>query len=348
MIPIYQTQTLLKAIQSMPKAHTFLVDTFFPIPETFLTEEVLLDVKKGKRKMAPFVAPRIGGVTIAREGYKTQKITAPRLAPQRAMTKDDVTARLIGESIVSNMTPQQRQVRLLATDLEELQDSITRRKEWLAAQVLFQGKAVLQGYADQNGDETIEQVIDFEFTQTESLSGTDLWTSAESDPYDDLSTWRKQIIKECGIAPTVAVLGEEAYQALMNHDKFMDKFNKINANFGNIEPSVKNEAVTFVGKIPGLGLELYTYDDWYLDEEGVEHSFVPADKVLLAVAKKGGFAYGAITQIEAKSQGFVTYEGEVVPKQWADTANEQVMVRLSSRPVPKPFDVNSWLVATVV
>jgi hypothetical protein len=348
MVNIYQTQTLLKAVQSMPKAHTFLVDTFFPTPETFLTEEVLLDVKKGKRKMAPFVAPRVGGVTIAREGYKTQKITAPRLAPQRAMTVDDVTARLIGESIVSNLTPQQRQLRLLADDLVDLQDSITRRKEWLAAQVLFEGKAVLQGYADQNGDVTIEQVIDFEFTQTEILSGTDLWTDASSDPYANFSEWRKQIIKECGVAPTIAVLGENAYQSLINNSKFMEKFNKFNANFGKIEPSVENEAITFVGKIPGLGLELYTYDDWYLDEDGVENPFVPANKVLLAVAKKGGFAYGAITQIDSKTQKFMTYEGEMVPKQWADTSNEQIMVRLSSRPVPKPFDVNSWLVATVI
>lgn len=348
MVNIYQTQTLLKAVQSMPKANTFLVETFFPGFETFLTEEVLLDVKKGKRKMAPFVAPRVGGVTIAREGYKTEKIRAPRLAPQRAMTRDDITARLIGESIVSNLSPQQRQVRLLASDLEELQDSITRREEWLAAQVLLEGKAVLKGYADQNGDLTIEQVIDFEFSQTETLAGTDLWSNAGSDPYNDLSTWRKQIIKECGFAPTVAILGESAYQALMNHDKFMDKFNKINSNFGSIEPTVKNEAVTFVGKIPGLGLELYTYDDWYLDEDGTEYPFIPADKVVLAVAKKGGFAYGAITQIDPKSQNFVTYEGKVVPKQWADTDNETVMLRLSSRPVPKPFDVNSWLVATVV
>lgn len=348
MVNLYQTQTLLKAIQSMPKAHTFLIDTFFPGIETFLTEEVLLDIKKGKRKMAPFVAPRVGGVTISREGYKTEKIKAPRLAPQRAMTLDDVSARLIGEGIVSNMTPQQRQVRLLATDLEELQDSITRREEWLAAQVLFEGKAVLQGYADQTGDVTIEQVIDFEFTQTETLSGTDLWDDPTSDPYNDLSTWRKQIIKECGTAPTIAILGEKGYQSLMNHEKFMEKFNKINANFGNIEPSVKNEAVTFVGKIPGLGLELYTYDDWYLAEDGEEYPFVPANKVLLGVARKGGFAYGAISQIESKTQGFVTYEGKRVPKQWADTTNEQVMLRLSSRPVPKPFDVNSWLVATVV
>lgn len=348
MVNIYSTHTLLKAVKTMPKAHTFLADTFFPNPETFLTEKVLLDVKKGKRKLAPFVAPRVGGVTISREGYKTQEITAPRLAPQRAMTIDDVSARLIGESIVSNMTPEQRQLRLLADDLVELEETITRRKEWLAAQVLFEGKAVLQGYADKEGSHTIEQVIDYEFTQTETLSGTDLWTDASSDPYKNLEEWRKQIIKECGFAPNVAVLGEEASTALLNNENFMAKFNKFNANFGLIQPSIQNEAITFIGKLPGLGLELYTYDDWYLDEEGTEHPFVPTDKVLLGVSKKGGFAYGAITQIDSKAQRFVTYEGEMVPKQWADTENETVMIRLSSRPVPKPFDVNSWLVATVV
>lgn len=345
---LYSTHTLLKAVQTMPKANTFLADTFFPNVETFLTEKVLLDVKKGKRKLAPFVAPRVGGVTISREGYKTQEITAPRLAPQRSMTIDDVSARLIGENIISNMTPQQRQLRLLAGDLLELQDSITRRKEWLATQVLFEGKAVLQGYADKEGTNTIEQVIDYEFSQTVTLSGSDLWTDPNSDPYEFFAESRRQIIKECGIAPNIVVLGEESSAALLNHEKFMNKFNKFNANFGLIQPSVKNDAVTFLGKLPGLGLELYTYDDWYLDEDGEEKPYVPTNKLLMGVSNKGGFAFGAITQIEDKSRGFVTYEGEVVPKQWADTENETVMIRLSSRPVPKPFDVNSWLVATVI
>ncbi|WP_313891129.1 major capsid protein [Psychrobacillus sp.] len=345
---LYSTHTLLKAVQNMPKPQTFLSDTFFPGEDTFLTEEVLLDIKKGKRTLAPFVAPRVGGVTVKRDGYKTERYTAPRLAPQRPMIADDLQARLIGESVVSTMTPAQRQVRLLASDMEELSDTITRRKEWMSAQVLFTGKVILQGYADANGEKTIEQEIDYEFTQSDVLSGTDKWTSPDSDPYGDIAGWRKDIIKESGVSPNILILGEDAHNAIMSHEKFLNKFNKLNVNIGQIQPSVQNDAITFIGKIPGLGIEIYTYDDWYLDESGDEHPFVPANKVLLARSKSGGFAYGAITILDEKSQKFVTYEGAVVPKTWADSQNETFMVRLSSRPVPQPGDVNGWYVATVV
>lgn len=345
---LYKTQTLLQAIISMPKTHTFLRDTFFPKPETFVTEEVLIDYKKGKRRMAPFVAPRVGGITIKRDGYKTERIKAPRLAPQRAMTIDDISVRSIGENVYSTKTPAQRQRELLATDLQELGESIDRREEWMAAQVLFKGSVDLSGYADDKRTEKVEQHIDYDFDQIEILSGTDLWTNAESNPYDYLSDCRKQIIKNSGISPNIVLLGEKAYKEFINHPAIQKLFDKLNINLGLIQPTVQSDAVTFVGKLPGLGLEIYTYDDYYEDEEdGTLKPYVPTNSMLMGRTALGGFAYGAITQMEDGDK-FATYEGRLIPKTWSDRENEAFMVRVSARPVPKPADVNSWLVATVV
>lgn len=346
MFQLYKTYTLLQAIVSMPKAHTFLRDTFFPKNETFPTEEVLVDYKKGKRKMAPFVAPRVGGITLARQGFKTEKLKAPRLAPQRAMTIDDISSRALGENVFSTKTPAQRQRELLATDLQELGESIDRREEYMAAQVLFTGKTDLSGYVDDKLEEKVDQEIDFGFTQVETLSGNDLWTNADSDPYSDLSDWRKQIIKESGVSPNIVIMGEAAAKAFINNAKIKDLFDKLNISLGTIQPSIQDDAVTFIGKLPGLGLEIYTYDEYFENDDEDLEALVPANKILMAKTAQGGFAYGAITQLEG--QAFNTYEGRLVPKQWADQQNETVMLRLSSRPVPKPADVNSWLVATVV
>ena len=343
---LYKTYTLLQAIVSMPKTHTFLRDTFFPKMETFITEEVLIDYKKGKRRMAPFVAPRVGGVTIARDGYKTERLKAPRLAPQRAMTIDDVSSRMAGENVFSTKTPAQRQSALLANDLQELGESIDRREEFMAAKVLFTGKCDLSGYADDKLSEKVAQEIDFGFTQNETLSGTNLWSHADSDPYNDLATWRKKIIKNSGISPDIVIMGEKAGLAFINHHKIQKMFDISNINVGIIQPTLKSEAITFLGKLPGLGLEIYTYDEYYEDDDGNLQPMVPVNSILMARTAQGGFAYGAITQLEDKK--FNTYEGRLVPKQWADAANETVMLRLSSRPVPKPADVNSWLVATVL
>jgi hypothetical protein len=346
MINLYKTYTLLQAIESMPKTHTFLRDTFFPKNETFVTEEVLMDYKKGKRRMAPFVAPRVGGITIKRDGFKTESIKAPRLAPQRAMTIDDISSRSAGENVFSSKTPAQRQRELLAGDLSELGDSIDRREEWMAAQVLFTGKVDLSGYTDDKLTDKIEQEVDFEFEQEEILSGTDLWSDSNSDPYNDLSKWRKEVIKNSGTAPDTVILGETAAQTFISHPKIKEMFDKLNINLGVIQPTIKSDAITFIGKLPGLSLEIYTYDDYFEDENGDLQPFVPVNKLLMAKRGSGGYAYGAITQLEDKK--FNTYEGRLVPKQWADQQNETFMVRVSSRPVPKPGDVNGWLVATVV
>lgn len=352
---LYKTLTMLKAVTQLPKVHTFLRDTFFSAVETFPTEQVIVDYTKGKRKMAPFVAPRTGGVTMAREAYRTEKYTAPRVAPQKSLTVEDLTNRLAGESVVSAKTPAQRSRELLAKDLIELNEMITRREEWMSAQTLVNGKVIMKGYAGE-GAEFVEQELNFGFTQHVNLTGTDKWTNHTknatgeyvSNPYEDIKEWRKKATKESGVAPDTLLLGEDAEKAFMNHPVIKEMFDKKSMHFGNIEPSIKSDAVTFIGKLPGLGVEIYTYDDWYLDEDGQEYAYIPSDIVILAKKNFAGFAYGAITQMEQGSQDFTTYEGGRVPKIWADHQNEQKMVRLSARPVPKPGNVDSWVVATVV
>lgn len=343
---LYKTQTLLQAVVNMPKTHTFLRDTFFPKNETFVTEDVLIDYKKGKRRVAPFVAPRVGGITIARDGFKTERIKAPRVAPQRIMTVDDISNRQAGENLFSAKTPAQRQAELLANDLQELGDSIDRREELTAAQVLFEGKAILDGYIDDKLTLKVDQEIDFDFSQVETLSGTNKWSESTAAIYTDLTKWRKEIIKNSGVSPDTVILGEDVLPVFLSNPVIKEMFDKLNINLGSITPSIVSDAVTFIGKLPGLGLEIYTYDEYYEDENGELKSLVPATKVLMAKKGGGGFAYGAVTQLE-KGQ-FNTYEGRQVPKQWADEQNEAVMLRLTSRPVPKPDDVNSWLVANVL
>ena len=48
------------------------------------------------------------------------------------------------------------------------------------------------------------------------------------------------------------------------------------------------------------------------------------------------------SQMEDKK--FRSYEGKLVPKVWADENSEVKKVRLTSRPLPRPFDVDSWAV----
>lgn len=349
MSKLYDTRTMLPAVENMPHVSSFLRDTFFPRTKdkTVITDKVELDYKKGKRKMAPFVAPRVGGVTVSREGFKTQELAPPRIAPQRSMTIDDINQRGMGESVYSTKTPAQRQVELLGADLKDLGEQIDRREEWMASQLLFEGKVVVKGYSDNKLENYIEQEIDYGFDNFEELSGSDLWTSPDSNPYEYLRTMRLSTLQKSGIAPNVVIFGTKAYESFMNHSKIKELFNKLNMAVGKIEPSLKSDAVTFIGYLPELNLELYLYSDWYIDEDDTEKSFVPVNKILMANSNLGGYVYGAVTQMEQGGQ-FVTYEGARVPKFWSNIESDSRMVRLTSRPIPLPTNVDAWFVSTVV
>ncbi len=67
----YDTHTLLMAVQQLTPAATFLRDRYFPTNDAsdiFATDDVLVEFRDGSKKLAPFVAPRKGGVTVLRAG----------------------------------------------------------------------------------------------------------------------------------------------------------------------------------------------------------------------------------------------------------------------------------------
>lgn len=345
-LELYKTTTMKAALERMMPLNSFLRNTFFPSEETFITEEVLLDYKKGKRKMAPFVAPRIGGITVDRDGFKTEKYTAPKMAPQRALTVDDLMLRGMGENIMSTRTPAQRQMQLLATDMAELDEMISRREEWLSAQILFGGKVIMKGFTDRTNQNFIEQELDFGFSNKTALSGTARWGQADADVYKDLETARLNVIQKSGRAPTIALFGRAAWEAFRDDPKMKEKLDVRNMYFGNIAPTLQSDAVTYLGRLPELGLDLYAYDDWFEDDDGTLKPYVPVNNVVIARPNMGKFVYGAVTQME--SQQFVTIEGSRIPKSWADEQNEQRMLRISSRPVPLPEDIDDWAVLEVL
>ena len=342
----YKTQTLLKATDNLPEVNTFLKDTFFPDGDTFPTEDVLIDVRKGKRKMAPFVAPRVGGVTVARDGFKTDKYTAPKIAPQRALTVDDLMIRGLGENVFSNRTPEQRQAEFLVRDLKDLQDMNARRLEWLSAQVLIYGKAILKGYIDYENKNYVEQELDYNFTNKIFLSGTDQWGKGGAI-YDQLEAWQLQVVEATDEKPSIAIFGREALKQFRKDPDIRELMNIRNMNFGEIKPEVRGKGVSYIGRLPELGLDIITYDSWFVDDDGKSKPYIPSDHIVLANENLGESLYGAITQMES-DESFKTYEGKNIPKSWADKANEMRMLRLSTRPVPVPKDVASWLVAKVV
>ena len=137
---IFDTHHLLASVQQLPPVHTFLLERYFPTnaaTDVFATNDVLVEYKKGNKKAAPFVAPRKGGITVWRDGYTMKRFTPSYIAPKRTLSIDDLSKRGFAEALYSQLTPAQRQGVLILGDLDELRDMNARRKEAMAAQVIF-------------------------------------------------------------------------------------------------------------------------------------------------------------------------------------------------------------------
>jgi len=189
--------------------NTFFRDTFFNNVDTQPTEQIDVDFRKGKRKMAPFVAPRVGGITMDRQGFTTRSYTPPKIAPQRVLTKDDISNRAMGENVYSTRTPEERAAQILGKDLSELDEMITRREEWMCREIIINGKCVMKGYVDDKDSNTIDQEIDYSFTNKETLIGDALWNLSTSKKLADLKRWRLAVIKKTGKAPTVCIMSSD-------------------------------------------------------------------------------------------------------------------------------------------
>lgn len=345
-LDLYKTVTMLPAVRKMKPLRKFFTSTFFPRVQTHVTEKVLFDYKKGKRVMAPFVARRVGGITVGRDGYVTKEYTAPKIAPQRILTVDDLVTRGMGENVYSQRTPAQRQAELLATDLNELDDMIARRIEWVGRELFLGNVIVVKGYIDKLDSEYVEDEIDFGFTNKTTLTSTAKWNDAGSNrkKYGNLKTWRLNTIRTSGLAPNMAIFGQGAMEKFLDDDQIKEFLDQQNATLALMHPSIQDDALTYYGTLPGLGMELYTYDDWFIDDNGVEQPCIPDNVVVLCRRNLGGFDYGAVTQMESDGQ-FYTYEGARIPKSWANQDADARMIRLSSRPVPVPDDIDGWYVA---
>lgn len=340
-MPDYTTREMMEAIDQTPPVRTFLQRTFFPTDNTHVTEKVEFDVRKGKRTMAPFVSPRIGGKVITRQGFKTNQFTTPKLAPERALTVDDISQRMIGENIYSQRTPAEREDELLAKDMTDLEESIARRKEWMCRQVLYEGKLDVV-----DEEEGIDVQVDFGFTNIVVLGADEQWSLATVDPLKILRARRKKTIKDTGTAPDIAIFSSDVIEDFISNPAIVKAMDVLNMKNVVIEPRIVDPALTFYGRIAELDLDIYTYDEWFLNDEGEDEAMVPPGTVLLAHSGgEGAIEYGLVTQMEDKK--FHSYEGKLVPKVWADEKDEVKKIRLTSRPLPRPYDVDSWTIIYV-
>lgn len=352
-LDIFSTHTMLAAVQEINPLHTFLRDRYFPTNDStdlFATEDVLVEYRDGSKKLAPFVAPRKGGVTVLREGYRMDRYTPPYIAPKRPMTADDLKKKGFGEALFSNLTPAQRQGALMMKDFEEMDVMIARREEAMAAETLLTNGCIMKHIADDvaEGEEMSIQFYDGEKNPAQFTPAAD-WNEADADIIGDIYAVCEMLAAK-GLASSDLIVSPDVGSAILANETILKMLDNRNIVIGGVDPAQLPNGVTKIARLNCKGhvVDVLQYSESYTDDEGKNVPYITAGKAIVTAPGCGRTLYGAVTQVEQADGQFHTYTAKRVPKYISNAAGNTRELYLTSCPLCIPNNKNAWVVINAI
>lgn len=349
----YDTHTLLMAVQQLIPASTFLRDRYFPTNDAsdiFSTEDVLVEYRDGTRRLAPFVAPRKGGVTILRKGYTMERYTPPFVAPRRTLTLDELRRRGFGEALYSQLTPEQRQQVLILRDAEELGEMISNREEAMAAETMLTNGCVMKHIAD-DADKGDEMEIRFysEKSNPAQYTPTVKWNAQGAKIRADIGAMARMLTRR-GLRAADLLCSPDVADAIIENPDIAGILDNRRYEIGTVEPAELAPGAAIMARlnINGRIINVISYDETYTDASGKDQLYIPSGKCVLTAPGAGRTCYGAVSQVEQADGEFHTYTGRRVPKYISDANGNTRTLTISSRPLLIPNNKNPWIAADVL
>lgn len=354
---LFETATLLESLKEVKQPTNFLSDRYFPTSpnkDVFKTNRVLIEYKKGAKKVAPFISPRSNGVSLERYGSYMREYIPPVVGMKRSLSIDNLEKRGFGEALYQAMTPAEREATLLVEDMADLRDVIKRRQEVMAAEVIFKNALVMKIYNEDfepTGEENEIKYYDGVTNPAVYTPAADWTTTKESGKQiiSDLKAMIKMLSKR-GIPATEVLMAPDVAEVFSTNEYFMELLDNRRIELGTIDPKELPDGVTNLAtmNIGGRNINFLSYDEEYFDEETKENkSYIPAGYIALLAPACGHTLYGGITQME-KDEKYHTYAGDFVPRYLADVPGNTKAVVLRSAPLPVPHQESPWVVAQVI
>jgi len=334
MVDLYTPRTLAEVVKTTPPVRTFLRDRFFTNVKTFPTKRVDIDIVKGNRKMAAFIHPMVGGEIVQAEGYETKSYAPPLINPATISTADQLLERLPGEDMYSGKTPADRAAEKLIEEYNQLNDMTTRREEWMAAQVLTTGQLKVKGKG-------VDEVIDFGLTKKWGASAADIW--------GNLKDWKQQVSRNGFANANMVIMGKAAADAFMADATVAKLLDNRRIEIGAIKPEEMEGGITYYGHLNLPGVDIYGYDEVYLDDETGETKPLIPDNVVLMIPSAASFmrAYGLCTYLD-DAGAWHRAETDRLLRTYVEHRPDRRFIELQTHPLLIPDKIDSWFAATVL
>ena len=369
---------ILQAIteEIVPK-RGFFKDRYFPTGagDIFKADEVLTEYRKGDRKLAAFVAPDVHDIPIARRGYEVHSYQPAYIAPSRVLTMDELKKRGFGEALYPGMDEAQRAARLLADDMNDMENRIAGTEEWMAAQTMISNGCTMQEMIDgkTKGDKKIVRFYDNKSDHTYTVAKK--WNATGGDFWADIKAMCRMLSYR-GLPAKDLILGTDAADYILADEKTRQLLDK---NSGIIVGEIRQQLTQYDGVVfmgtPDIaatclkkvreraeaarikrapmtknvsGQVRANAAFTQQDENGQIASFFPKTAAMVTAPDCGHMMYGSITQMDYGQTDYTTYAAKRVAKLVVDQAEDSRKLRLGCRPLAAPKSYCPYIYAADV
>lgn len=345
-LDIFSTRAQLAAIDLMEREYSFLFDTFCKDEGAVEEEKAIYDYRKGSRLMAPVVHEGAGGVLMERSGYETREIGFCTIAPERIITNPDLKTRAFGENVLGAMTPAQRAKKMLAKDLVEMRQAIQRRREWMARQVLLTGKLSVFRYTNEGRDLETTLVADYGFTN--NFTPDTVWSNSAATIDSDMREIYDLVYDGLGLVDII-VMAPDVADAILSNSNYVKQFDGRNIDMGKINTQYRGQGVRFIGWNSD-GVEMYAFSGKFTDDDRVAKVILPSGTLIAGSRGMLKNLHGPVTQVEGTGPDaeHKTYVKKEVPLRYGSIESNSVKNRLTSCPTIMPYNVDGWVIASVL
>lgn len=363
--------TVISVYDTMSQADTFLVEIpensfiqnryFKNSPRTeFFSKKLVLDFDSEDMKLGAWV----------KKGYvngETTKFRATAIEPPRIGVQDTIDPenddRVLMEQIAHEMGDSgaghvDALENLKRVKVMRLGNRVSRSIEKLCIQTLIDN-AVRGTMATSATDST---PIDVEIKYYDDADGKGnpqrfipkvAWSSEGATPYRDICAMAYALKQHGGKAREV-LMSPEAWICLRN-DPLIEKYISWIHSEGSTMGGEEDGDVERVARVifDGFAMDVIVYSGIYQDEDGNEVPFLPADFVAVLSPDCGRLFTAGVTALNPQSitavdpQGtssFIPRRGKFIASQYVDLAQQELALRVESKPLPAPKKQWQWVV----
>lgn len=353
-----EQRELVEFIDQTVPVTSLVLDLFFP-NSTQSQSSILLemDIYKGPRPLAGWVAPNSRAVARDRAGFINAIYQLPYLKEARQITPENLRKRMPQKNIYGDMSKTEAIRLITSMDMLSMRDAIRRRFEFAAIQQLTTGKVIIKsdtatqvaGLSVDTPQVDAELSINQSASHRLSLTGTVAWSDPTSNGGLNIENSTQNMIKllsdDSGIGPDVMIIGWDAFTFMRKTQQVRTELNQTQPvkflNIGELNLDIspknarrdrKNGIVKQIGTFQGLDVWLYAAT--YQDNTGAVAQMFPSNGCLIgSTSAEGSIDYGALESLNEASSNFLSVDG-LYPKQLAYDDPESLLNILQVRGCP--------------